>query len=312
MSIPLLLQLVLPLALIAWLGLRPLQSLAGIAMQIASIALYVLAIAIIGLWTILPWWTPWGLGLALMVAIARNVRSSGRLWPSGSLPGWVGFGFFSLLGCAAALLAALGLSGRFAPASNIVVLGFPLEPGRYLVVNGGNNVLVNAHLKTIDVGESRFRKWRGQSRGVDLIGITAMGFHARGLQPAAPGAYVIHRATVIAPCGGTVKSIEDGLPDNAVPLVDRKHMAGNHIVLACEGVEVVLGHLLAGSIRVVPGGSVKLGDRIAAVGNSGNSDEPHLHIHAQRPGTAAEPFSGDPLHMLIAGSYPARNQRIYR
>jgi murein DD-endopeptidase MepM/ murein hydrolase activator NlpD len=74
----------------------------------------------------------------------------------------------------------------------------------------------------------------------------------------------------------------------------------------------VPGHLLAGSIQVAPGAGVKMGDHVAAVGNSGNSDEPHLHIHAQAPGTAADPFSGDPLHLLIAGSYPVRNQRIRR
>jgi hypothetical protein len=38
---------------------------------------------------------------------------------------------------------------------------------------------------------------------------------------------------VIAPCIGKVRSIVDGLADNAVPRVDRQHMARNHIVLAC-------------------------------------------------------------------------------
>jgi hypothetical protein len=312
MSILLLLQLILPLALIACVGWQPLRSWAGIVMQSASVALYVLATAIVGLWTLLPWWTPFGLGLALMVVIALTVRANRRPWLPVSLPEWIGLGVFAFLGCATAWLAGTGLMGRAAPTSDVVALDFPLEHGRYLVANGGNNVLVNAHLKTSDDRDSRFRRWRGQSHGVDLIGITAMGFHARGMQPADPHAYVIHGAEVIAPCSGTVKSTVDELPDNAVPRVDRRQMAGNHIILACGGIDVVLGHLLAGSIRVAPGIGVKIGDPIAAVGNSGNSDEPHLHIHAQTPGTAVDPFSGDPLHMLIAGSYPVRNQRIHR
>lgn len=312
MSILLLLQLMLPLALIAWLGWRPLPSWAGIGMQIVSIALYVLALAIIGLWTILPWWTPFGIDLALLVVIARTVNTSRRPWLPVSLPERIGFGAFALLGSSAALLAGAGLIGHCAPTTDTVALGFPLVPGRYLVVNGGNSVLVNAHLETSNDKDSRFRKWRGQSHGIDLIGITAIGFHARGLQPVDPHAYVIHGAGVIAPCNGTVKSVVDELPDNAVPRVDRQHMAGNHIILACGGIEVVLGHLLAGCIQVAPSAGVKMGDPIAAVGNSGNSDESHLHIHAQTPGTAAEPFSGDPLHLLIAGSYPVRNQRIHR
>jgi hypothetical protein len=311
MSILLLVQLLLPLALIAWLGWRPLRSRAGMAMQIASVALHVLAIAIIGLWTLLPWWVPYGLGLMLLAVVAPGVRATGRPRLPVSLPEWISCGVFALLGCSTAWLAGIAMMGRAAPTSDVVALGFPLGPGRYLVANGGNSVLVNAHLKTND-GDPRFRKWRGQSHGVDLIGITALGFHARGLQPSDPRAYVIHGAAVIAPCSGTVRSMVDGLADNAVPRVDRQHMAGNHIVLACGGIEVVLGHLLAGSIQVAPGAGVKMGDHIAAVGNSGNSDEPHLHIHAQMPGTAAAPISGDPLHMSIDGRYPVRNQRLHR
>ncbi|MCU0571003.1 MAG: M23 family metallopeptidase [Oculatellaceae cyanobacterium Prado106] len=55
---------------------------------------------------------------------------------------------------------------------------------------------------------------------------------------------------------------------------------------------------------------VKVGDRIAEVGNSGASDEPHLHIHAQRPGASAAPFSGDPLPIRLNGRYLIRGDRV--
>jgi hypothetical protein len=48
------------------------------------------------------------------------------------------------------------------------------------------------------------------------------------------------------------------------------------------------------------------------VGNSGNSDEPHLHIHAQRPGVLWDPFKGDPLPMRFEGRFLVRNDRITR
>jgi len=312
MSALLLLQLVLPLAFIAWVGWWPLHSWVGVGMQVAAVTLYVLATAIIGLWTFLPWWTPFGLGVALLAAVASALRVGGRNWLPGSLFEWVMFSAFALLGCSAGWLAGAGLVGHTVPTGDIVTLGFPLEPGRYLVVNGGGNVLVNAHLKTNDDRVPRFRAWRGQSYGIDLIGINTLGFHARGPRPVDPRAYEIHGTAVIAPCGGTIKSIVDGIPDNAVPRVDRMQMAGNHIVLTCGGIEVVVGHLLAGSIQVAPGAGVRVGDHIAAVGNSGNSDEPHLHIHAQTPGTVAEPFSGEPIHVVLADRYPVRNQRIHR
>jgi hypothetical protein len=43
---------------------------------------------------------------------------------------------------------------------------------------------------------------------------------------------------------------------------------------------------------------------------SANSDEPHLHIHAQRPGHLWDPFIGDPLPMRVDGRYLVRNDRI--
>ena len=51
---------------------------------------------------------------------------------------------------------------------------------------------------------------------------------------------------------------------------------------------------------------------IGLVGNSGNSHEPHLHVHAQRPAAAGEePFSGDPLPMRFDGRYLVRNDRVF-
>ena len=47
-----------------------------------------------------------------------------------------------------------------------------------------------------------------------------------------------------------------------------------------------------------------------AVGNSGNTDEPHLHIHAQRPGPASAPLSGDPLFIAFEGGFLALNMTV--
>ena len=307
-----LVQLMLPLVLIGWVLWWPLRSWAGVAIQISAIGLYLIAFAFIGLWTVLPWWTPCVLGLMLAATCGGTLHARRRPWRPASLLEWAAVGMFTLLGAAATWLMVTALHGRVAPAGRVVELGMPLEPGRYLVVNGGNHALINAHLKTLDDEVPRFRKWRGQSYGIDLVGLNAAGFRAGGLRPADPSAYAIHGAGVIAPCSGTVVAVTDGLADNVVPHVDREHMAGNHITLACSGVEVVLGHLLDGSIVAAPGAKVTQGDQLAAVGNSGNSDEPHLHVHAQIPGTMEEPFSGRPLPILVEQRYLVRNQRISR
>jgi murein DD-endopeptidase MepM/ murein hydrolase activator NlpD len=41
---------------------------------------------------------------------------------------------------------------------------------------------------------------------------------------------------------------------------------------------VLLAHLRRGSIAVEVGDQVRIGDQVAACGNSGNSTQPHLHV----------------------------------
>ncbi len=54
---------------------------------------------------------------------------------------------------------------------------------------------------------------------------------------------------------------------------------GDYIIIDQENGEFsCYGHLSEGSIRVKPGDRVAKGDVIAAVGNTGNSSEPHLHF----------------------------------
>jgi hypothetical protein len=53
-----------------------------------------------------------------------------------------------------------------------------------------------------------------------------------------------------------------------------------------------------------------VGNWLGSVGNSGNTGEPHLHVHAQRPGPASAPYAGDPLPILFGGRYPVRDDRF--
>ena len=65
----------------------------------------------------------------------------------------------------------------------------------------------------------------------------------------------------------------------AVPMTTET-LAGNTVVLEV-GPEtfVVYAHLVPDSIAVQPGQQVQVGQVIARLGNSGNSTEPHLHVH---------------------------------
>jgi murein DD-endopeptidase MepM/ murein hydrolase activator NlpD len=216
---------------------------------------------------------------------------------------------FTALGVASAYGIAVAWRSRTVPPV-VVNLALPLGPGRYLVVNGGSGSSTNAHLETLDASEPRFHEWRGQSYGVDLVQLDGLGLRAKGLQPADPRAYRIYGARVLAPCAGRVVLAVDGLPDMQIPEMDREHKAGNHVLLRCVEADVLVGHLMPGSVQVRVGDAVATGVWLGAVGNSGNTGEPHLHVHAQRPGPVGAPFSGDPLPILLDGRFPVRGDRI--
>ena len=156
----------------------------------------------------------------------------------------------------------------------------------------------------------RFAAWRGQSYALDVVQLSAWGTRANGLLPRDPSVYEIFGDTVFAPCDGVVLHATDDLTDLQVPDVDREHMAGNHVILQCDDVYVVLAHLLNRSVTVAPGDVVSVGSPLGRVGNTGNTNEPHLHIHIQTPGTDDAPLGGEPVPMFVDGRYLARNQRV--
>ena len=68
-------------------------------------------------------------------------------------------------------------------------------------------------------------------------------------------------------------------PTHAVPMT-LETAAGNHVILSLRnGHYAFYAHLQPGSIRVKPGDRVRRGQVLGLLGNSGNSNAPHLHFH---------------------------------
>lgn len=312
MVVLIVLQFAVPLLLVAWLGIGPARNLVGYSIQAFGTAACAFAIGLVGIWAFPPWWTPYAIGYLLLIATAVGWwrrRPFARVLPS-SLGAWISAAVFFALGALMSIQAALALAGRAPPRDRLINLALPLESGTYLIVNGGNDPSINAHMSTLNPTIPRLRAVRGQSYGVDIVQIDKFGLRATGLRPSEPRAYHVYGARVLAPCTGEIISAVDGLPDMQVPRTDRVNLAGNHVTLRCHDAEILLAHLKTGSLKVIDGSRVNVGDLIAAVGNSGNSDEPHLHIHAQMPGTITSPISGKPLPMLFNGRYLVRNDRL--
>lgn len=231
------------------------------------------------------------------------------LAPSG-LGGWAVLVFSTGLLALGGWFGAHALAGRALPRVEVVDIANPFGPGHFLAGHGGSTALVNGHMRTLDHNVERFRPWRGQSYAVDFFGIGPWGLRARGWRPTDPAAYAIFGARLHAPCDGTVVAAEGGMPDFDVPLEDPVNRLGNHVILRCGEAEIVLAHMRQGNVTVAPGERVETGELLGEVGNSGASTEPHLHIHAQRPGTPEAPISGDPLALRIDGRFLVRGDRI--
>ena len=309
--VPVIAQLILPLVLIAWVAFGRHPYRARWWLTIALAWTWIAAIGLAGLWLALPWYLYLihsGLLAAAMLATWRREVPL-PFWPA-SASARIGAALLSALVFGAGALIAIALAGRRGPDVGAEA-SFPLRAGTYLVVNGGGNTLVSSHMATHG-SEPRYRPWRGQSHGLDLVKLSRAGFRASGILPRDPARYEIFGDRVHAPCNGFATRVVDGVADQPVPEMNRKAMAGNHVILDCNGIWIVLAHLRRGSVAVRVGERVESGDVIGEVGNSGNSNEPHLHIHAQRPGTADEPLGGDPLPIRFDGRYYVRNQRISR
>lgn len=99
-----------------------------------------------------------------------------------------------------------------------------------------------------------------------------------------PKNYTIHGQPVLAVADGKVVSARNDLPEQipgALPAnLPVAEADGNFVVLDIGGGAYVLyAHLQPGSVLVGAGAQVKRGDILGKVGNTGNSQAPHLHLH---------------------------------
>jgi hypothetical protein len=304
-------QLVLPLGAIVWLVIAPVRNILGFWLQALITAILLFAIARMGIWMFPPWWMPYVYSLLFILSLIIGLR---RHRPQHRMPsswlGWAAIVGLVAFGVFVSNEAARSWIGQFPPVIPTVDLSFPLRGDRYLILNGGNDIRINAHLKTLDELVSRFRAYRGQSYGVDIIQTDQFGLRSPGLAPSDPTVYQIYGEPVLAPCTGKIVTAIDDFPDMTIPETDRVNRSGNYVMLRCGDADIALAHFRPRSLSVQTGMEVKVGDRIAEVGNSGASDEPHLHIHAQRPGSSATPLSGDPLPIRLNGRYLIRGDRV--
>ena len=115
--------------------------------------------------------------------------------------------------------------------------------------------------------------------------------------PQENGSWLSYGVPVLAVADAVVADVADGIPEN-VPLADeravpnkRETMTGNYVVLRLGDDRFAFyGHLEPGSLCVRVGDPVRVGQELGRIGNSGNSDAPHLHFHVS---DGPDPLSGE-------------------
>lgn len=177
-----------------------------------------------------------------------------------------------------------------------LVLGPPLRGAGWLAAVGPSNV--SGHRRTFITLDGRPRI--AQRFAIDFARLAQDGMPFQG-DPAKNESWLGYGQDVLAVADAVVASVNDGVPENT-PLaperavkIDVFNAGGNYVILDLgEGRYAFYAHLQPGSLKVKPGDHVKKGQVLALLGDSGNSDAPHLHFHvadADSPlGSEGQPY----------------------
>jgi hypothetical protein len=96
--------------------------------------------------------------------------------------------------------------------------------------------------------------------------------------------YPYFGANIYAAADGVVVAVENALPEEVPGKLPAdasiQTAGGNHVVVDIgSGRFAFYAHMQPGSVRVKPGDRVRTGQVLGLLGNSGNTDAPHLHFH---------------------------------
>ena len=158
------------------------------------------------------------------------------------------------------------------------------------------------------------RQAKAQFRALDLVVVEdSTGRRSSGRKVANLCDFHAFGQCVYAPVSGVVTRAIADIPDESIGSLNALSPAGNFVVINSGNARVVIAHFQCNSVVVRAGDKVAAGQVIGRVGNSGNSTEPHLHVHATTSSddsTEAVLYRGCPLPISINGLRPLRGDYI--
>jgi hypothetical protein len=158
------------------------------------------------------------------------------------------------------------------------VLGAPLRGRGYVAGDGCCDSI--RHVRALLALNGAF--YLAQRFAIDWEQIDEQGRILRG-EPKDVRSYHIYGASVLAVADATVVAARNDLADQVPGKLPEglpiDEVDGNFAILDVGGGAYALyAHMQPGSVRVRPGDRVRRGAELGKVGNTGNSQEPHLHF----------------------------------
>lgn len=204
-------------------------------------------------------------------------------------------GYLMLMGLVASLVAFRAYPSSHDVRPSDVPFRLPLD-GPLTVAWGGPTLAVNYHVVLPD------QRW-----AYDLL-VTQNGRSFRTTGARVEDYYAYGRQ-VLSPASGVVLATRDTEPDEPIGHWRFRRATGNHVILqVAPGEFLFIAHLQPRSIAVAVGEHVRAGQLLGRVGNSGNTSEPHVHVHLQDTPT---PYLGEGIPFYFY-NYRVNNVEVPR
>ncbi|MDZ5648011.1 M23 family metallopeptidase [Nitrospirillum sp. BR 11828] len=184
-----------------------------------------------------------------------------------------------------------------------VIVSAPVAGTGWVAFNGLSATSIHRTTLMVVDGQARVP----ERYAIDFMKLTGDGREFRGDQ-ARNESWPGYGQAVLAVADGVIESVRDGFPDNVpgrppAQKVTLDTIAGNQVILRLKGgAYAAYAHLIPGSIPVRPGQAVRQGQVLGRLGNSGQSDAPHLHFQVGDRGHIAAtdglPFVFDAFTLL--------------
>jgi hypothetical protein len=189
---------------------------------------------------------------------------------------------------------------------NSIDLKFPFKDGHYLITEGGDG-------KASFFSNYHYRYWKSKMDGyqsmrfaTDIIKLDSLGFSKKGIVPVDNNMFYTYDEPVFSPIDGEVFRVKDVYDDHPAHSGKYPLGVGNMVVIKKDDYYILLGHLKKGKTVVTEGQKIKAGELVGAIGMTGYTPRPHLHMQVSQS-TTGDLWGGRGIPITFDRKVPSKN-----